>query len=123
MQTAAAPRLAAVIPTWNRRDLLVTLLKSLTAQTRSFQEIIVVYNGSTDDSANLAERAGAKVLRLGRNLGEPEKGLPRLRRLREEHDASDPRRDPRADRLTTHAYRRGRIIVAASGRKKPDCVS
>src|ERR1019366_2336766 len=69
MQTAAAPRLAAVIPTWNRRDLLVTLLKSLAAQTRRFDEIIVVDNGSTDDSANLAERAGAKVLRLGRNLG------------------------------------------------------
>ena len=69
MPTAAAARVAAVIPTWNRRDLLVTLLKSLNAQTRPFEEIIVVDNGSTDDSADLAERAGSKVLRLGRNLG------------------------------------------------------
>jgi GT2 family glycosyltransferase len=69
MQTAAAARVAAVIPTWNRRDLLVTLLKSLNAQTRPFEEIIVVDNGSTDNSADLAERAGSKVLRLGRNLG------------------------------------------------------
>ena len=69
MPTAAAARVAAVIPTWNRRDLLVTLLKSLNAQTRPFEEIIVVDNGSTDDSADLAERAGSKVLRLGQNLG------------------------------------------------------
>ncbi len=59
----------AVIPTWNRRDLLLNLFESLAAQTRRFDEIIVVDNGSTDDSADLAERAGAKVLRLGRNMG------------------------------------------------------
>ena len=29
----------------------------------------MVDNGSTDDSAELAERAGAKVLRLGQNMG------------------------------------------------------
>jgi GT2 family glycosyltransferase len=59
----------AVIPTWNRRDLLLNLFESLAMQTRPFDEIIVVDNGSTDDSAELAERAGAKVLRLGRNMG------------------------------------------------------
>ncbi len=59
----------AVIPTWNRRDLLLNLFESLAAQTRPFDEIIVVDNGSTDDSAELAERAGAKVLRMGRNVG------------------------------------------------------
>jgi len=59
----------AVIPTWNRRDLLLNLLDSLAAQTRRCDEIIVVDNGSTDDSAESAERAGAKVLRLGRNMG------------------------------------------------------
>jgi len=69
MQSASVARVAAVIPTWNRRDLLDTLLKSLAAQTRPFDQIIVVDNGSADDSADLAERAGAKVLRLGRNLG------------------------------------------------------
>jgi GT2 family glycosyltransferase len=60
---------AAVIPHWNRRDLLETLLTSLRAQTHAFDEIIVADNGSTDDSAEFAERAGARVLRLGRNSG------------------------------------------------------
>jgi GT2 family glycosyltransferase len=69
MPTAAAARVAAVIPTWNRRDLLATLLQCLAAQTRPFDEILVADNGSSDDSAELAECAGARVLRLGRNLG------------------------------------------------------
>ena len=62
-------KVAAVVPHWNRRDLLQTLLANLAEQTRAFDEIIVVDNGSTDDSAAVAERAGAKVVRLERNLG------------------------------------------------------
>ena len=69
MPSAAAPRVAAVIPHWNRRDLLPPLFESLRAQTRPFDEILVADNGSTDDSAAVAEEAGARVLRLGRNLG------------------------------------------------------
>lgn len=63
------PRVAAIVPHWNRRDLLETLFASFLAQSRPFDEIVVADNGSTDDSAGLAERAGARVLRLGRNLG------------------------------------------------------
>jgi GT2 family glycosyltransferase len=59
----------AIIPHWNRHDLLETLLASLRAQSRPLDEIIVADNGSTDDSAAFAERAGARVLRLGSNLG------------------------------------------------------
>jgi GT2 family glycosyltransferase len=69
MPTAAAARVAAVIPTWNRRDLLATLLRNLAEQARPFEEIIVVDNGSEDDSAELAAAAGARVLKMGRNLG------------------------------------------------------
>jgi GT2 family glycosyltransferase len=60
---------AAVVPHWNRRDLLETLLGNLREQTVAFDEVIVVDNGSTDGSAELAERAGARVLRLGQNRG------------------------------------------------------
>ena len=62
-------RVAAVIPHWNRRDLLQALLTNLREQTRRFDEIIVADNGSQDDSAAFAERAGARVIRLTRNLG------------------------------------------------------
>src|SRR6266849_1366264 len=60
---------AAVVPHWNRPELLETLFASLHAQSRPFDEIILADNGSTDDSAAVGERAGARVLRLGRNLG------------------------------------------------------
>ena len=60
---------AAIIPHWNRRDLLHPLFASLHSQTRPFDEIILIDNGSTDDSADLAQRHGATVLRLGSNLG------------------------------------------------------
>ena len=69
MPTAAAARVAAVIPTWNRRDLLATLLRNLAAQACPFTEIIVVDNGSEDDSVELAASVGARVLRMGSNLG------------------------------------------------------
>jgi GT2 family glycosyltransferase len=62
-------KVAAVVPHWNRRDLLQTLLANLREQTRAFDEIIVVDNGSIDDSVAVAERAGAKIVRLERNLG------------------------------------------------------
>jgi GT2 family glycosyltransferase len=60
---------AAVIPHWNRRDLLAKLLENLTWQTRSFDQVIVADNGSSDGSAEMAEQAGATVLRLGSNRG------------------------------------------------------
>src|SRR5437016_13527483 len=62
-------KVAAVIPHWNRRDLLVALLENLRWQTRGFDEVIVCDNGSGDDSVRVAERSGARVLRLGRNFG------------------------------------------------------
>jgi GT2 family glycosyltransferase len=60
---------AAIVPHWNRRGLLETLLVSLRAQTRPFDQVIVVDNGSSDDSVELATGSGARVVRLGSNLG------------------------------------------------------
>jgi hypothetical protein len=59
----------AVIPHWNRRDLLETLLPSIQHQTQPFDEVIVADNGSTDDSLQFAEQHGARVISLGENLG------------------------------------------------------
>jgi GT2 family glycosyltransferase len=62
-------RVAIVIPTWNRRELLARALESLRAQTYPAGRVIVVDNGSTDDAAAVAERAGAQVISLGTNTG------------------------------------------------------
>jgi GT2 family glycosyltransferase len=59
----------AVIPTWNRADLLTRILEDLRQQTYPIQQIVVVDNGSTDDSAAIAEAAGALTIRLPSNLG------------------------------------------------------
>jgi|SRR5579871_381992 len=60
---------AAVIPHWNRRDLLSELLCNLRRQTRPFDEVIIADNGSTDDSRELAASLGARVIHLERNFG------------------------------------------------------
>jgi GT2 family glycosyltransferase len=60
---------AAIIPHWNRRDLLDPLFSSLHAQTRPFDEVILIDNGSTDDSVDVARAHNATVIRLPTNLG------------------------------------------------------
>jgi GT2 family glycosyltransferase len=69
MSDPASGRIAAIIPHWNRADLLQPLLAHLKQQTHPFDGIIVVDNGSTDGSADLAEQAGAHVIRLPQNQG------------------------------------------------------
>lgn len=51
-----AATVSAVVPHWNRRDLLESLLENLSRQQRPFDEIIVVDNGSTDGSSELARQ-------------------------------------------------------------------
>lgn len=48
------PRISVVIVNWNRRDMLVECLQSLTRQTLPPFEVIVVDNASTDGSAEAA---------------------------------------------------------------------
>ena len=60
---------AAVIPTWNRLDLLRSILANLQAQSRTPDQILVVDNGSTDGSADFAEAQGAAVIRFPENRG------------------------------------------------------
>jgi GT2 family glycosyltransferase len=62
-------RVAIIIPTWNRSGLLAEALKNLKQQTYPIQRVIVVDNGSADDSAAVAVEAGADVIRLNANAG------------------------------------------------------
>jgi GT2 family glycosyltransferase len=59
----------AIIPNWNRATLLANALDSLRRQTWPPEEIIVVDNGSTDNSVDVARAAGARVIELASNAG------------------------------------------------------
>src|SRR5947209_9300321 len=61
--------ISAVIPTWNRADLLRTILINLRGQSRPPDEILVIDNGSHDDSRSIAANLGAKVIPFEVNRG------------------------------------------------------
>jgi GT2 family glycosyltransferase len=65
----AGGEVAAVVPVWNRRELIGPVMSTLAAQTCGLAEILVVDNGSTDGAAETAAAAGARVLRMGVNTG------------------------------------------------------
>jgi GT2 family glycosyltransferase len=54
----------AIVPVWNRRDLLERLLCGLRAQTREIAEVLVVDDGGQDGSAELAESRGTRAIRM-----------------------------------------------------------
>ena len=58
-----------IIPTWNNSRLLATLLHQLHEQTHQPNQVIVVDNGSTDDSITVAKNAAASVIELNQNTG------------------------------------------------------
>lgn len=65
------PKVAVIIPNWNGKELLKDCLKSLKSQTFKNFEIIVVDNGSDDDSDDYLSRyyPGVKVIKLSKNYG------------------------------------------------------
>jgi len=65
------PKLAVIIPNYNGQDFLGQCLDSLSRQSFRDFEVIMVDNGSSDQSIALAERHPLKprVIRLQRNLG------------------------------------------------------
>ncbi len=62
--------ISVVIPALNDSAMLRTCLEALRSQIRLPDEIVVVDNGSTDDTAKVAAAAGARV------VDEPHRGIP-----------------------------------------------
>ena len=60
---------SAVIPSWNRADLVHAVLTNLRGQSRPPDQIIVVDNGSTDNTASVAHEFGATLISLSSNRG------------------------------------------------------
>ena len=63
------PRVTMVIPNWNGSALLKKVLGDLKRQTHPVDRVIVVDNGSTDDSVAMARQAGVEVIALEANAG------------------------------------------------------
>lgn len=57
-----------VIPAWNEEQALPSVLKEI-AEALPEVDVVVVNDGSTDDTSNVAHRAGVLVLDLPINLG------------------------------------------------------
>jgi dolichol-phosphate mannosyltransferase len=60
-------RVLCVAPAWNEGERITHVVKAVPRDVAD--EIVVVDDGSTDDTANRAQAAGAKVLRQGTNRG------------------------------------------------------
>ena len=61
--------IAVIIPVFNSRRLLRETLLALQSSSRFPDELIVVDDGSTDDSAGVAEQFGARVVKMAKNIG------------------------------------------------------
>jgi len=62
-------KVSIIIPNWNGEHLLKTCLPTLKAHTKIEYELIVVDNGSTDNSVKYLEKQNVKVIKNGENLG------------------------------------------------------
>lgn len=61
--------ISVIIPTWNQAPLVAAVLANLRQQTIAPTEVLVVDNGSNDDTTEVAQRGGARVISLGENRG------------------------------------------------------
>ncbi len=77
------PLVSVVVPVLDDAEHLRRCLAALAAQTRPVDEVVVVDNGSTDDSAAVARAAGATVLH------EPVRGIARASARGYDHASGD----------------------------------
>jgi dolichol-phosphate mannosyltransferase len=64
---AIPPRILCVAPAWNEGERIARVVKAV--PNGVVDSVLVVDDGSSDDTADFAESAGAKVLRAERNRG------------------------------------------------------
>ena len=59
--SASAPTVSVIIPTFNRSDVVTTAIDSVLAQTYSDYELIIVDDGSTDDTADRIKQYDGRI--------------------------------------------------------------
>src|ERR1700722_14569573 len=70
---------SVVIPTYNRADLLPRAIESALAQTRPPAEVVIVDDGSTDDTASVVAQYAHRDADRVRLLRVPNGGVARAR--------------------------------------------
>jgi glycosyltransferase involved in cell wall biosynthesis len=70
-----SPKVSVIIPTYNRADLLSRAIKSVIAQTYTNWELLVVDDGSTDNTKEVVKEFIKKDKRI-KYLWEPNSGSP-----------------------------------------------
>ncbi len=60
---------SAIVPTWNRADLVESIVTNLRAQTRPADQIVIVDNGSEDGTQIVARELGADLVVFPENRG------------------------------------------------------
>ncbi len=129
MQRVTAPLVSAIVPVFNREATVGEAVASLAQQTLSDLEIIIVDDGSTDASAQIAERAGGKLARVIQHSAN--RGIPAARNTGLEAargrfiawlDSDDLARPQRLERQLRFLSRHSDIAVlgSSSGRIGPD---
>ncbi len=120
-----SPKVAAVVPTYNRKTLLETCLVALTRQTHPLSGIYVVDNASTDGTADivLAEFQGhVNLIRMSTNTGSAGGYREGLRRAYEDgydwiwtmdHDA-EPAEDALEQLLSSAAAEDSNVGILSS---------
>jgi len=107
------PLISVVIPALNEGRELKTCLESLARQTFRDFEIIVVDNGSTDDTMEIARRHDCRVLH------EPRQGVSYARQLGFEHARGEIVASTDADTFVPPDWL---ALIAESFRERPDQV-
>src|SRR2546425_5372676 len=67
--TDGCARVSVILPAHNEAATIAAVVRDCQAAGVPFDEIIVIDDGSVDRTADAAEEAGARVIRLGHNHG------------------------------------------------------
>jgi hypothetical protein len=117
------PRVSIIVPAYNAADFLAATIDDLLAQTLTDTEIVVVDDGSTDATAEVAQRAAqahprVRFVRLAENGGV---ALARKRAVQESRgeylwfvDADDARAPDALEKLVAAAEATGADVVICS---------
>lgn len=74
----AQKEVAVLIPAYKEADILPTTLNALKAQTFGPSRVIVIDDGSSDDTAKIARQCGCEVVRLENRSGSKAKAINRV---------------------------------------------